>query len=112
MGITCFDNKSFTKRNTIENEKNNIHPKIPLLKNFKSIYLLNHLFSFINEYKKLEIIKYNNYTQKKLQIYIDDYEKFSGRYKIGENNGVIKEYKIDEYKLIFEGEYANGKRNG
>jgi len=40
------------------------------------------------------------------------YKKISGKYKIGEKNGKGKEFIIDTNRLIFEGEYINGKRNG
>ena len=44
--------------------------------------------------------------------YCFDYSKiiFKGEYINGKINGKGKEYKDD--KLIFEGEYLNGKRNG
>ena len=37
------------------------------------------------------------------------YKKYSDRYKIAEKNGKGKEYNKED-KLIFEGEYLNGKR--
>ena len=40
------------------------------------------------------------------------YKKISGKYKIGEKNGKGKEYLIESNKLIFEGEFLNGKKNG
>ena len=72
--------------------------------------ILNIIFSFINQKKKLNIIINNKKLQKKLEINIKNYEKISERYKIGERNGKGKEYYIG--KLIFEGEYLNGERKG
>ena len=60
----------------------------------------------------MEIIKYNKCIQKKIQIYINDYEVFSGRLKIERNNGEVKEYDFDGDKLVFEGTYLNGIKNG
>ena len=40
---------------------------------------------------------------KKIQIYINDYEVFSGRLKIERNNGEVKKYAFDGDKLVFEG---------
>ena len=74
--------------------------------------ILQIIFSFINEKKKLNIIINNKKIQKKLEINIKNYEKISERYKIGERNGKGKEYLKYNDKLIFEGEYLNGKRNG
>ena len=43
----------------------------------KSSYSLNHIFSFISEKKrKYNIIKYNNYLNKKLDLSIDDYKEY------------------------------------
>ena len=42
--------------------------------------------------------------------YKNDKIIFEGKYLNGKRNGKGKEYKDD--KLIFEGEYLNGKRNG
>ena len=83
-------------------------------KNFKKINLkkplLGIILSYFNENKKLKIIKNNKKLQNKLEINIKNYEKISERYKIGERNGKGKEYDKLNDKLIFEGEYLNGKR--
>ena len=81
------------------------------LKHLKSP-ILKIIFSFLYKKKKLNIIIYNKKIQKKLEINIKNYEKFSERYKIGERNGKGKEYNKNNDKLEFEGEYLNGKRNG
>ena len=46
-----------------------------------------------------------------LKIDLKNYKNRVGQYKIDEINGNRKEYLIKDNKLIFEGEYFNGKRN-
>ena len=41
----------------------------------KSFYCLNELFSFISHKRKFQIIKYNIYLNKKLDLSIDDYKE-------------------------------------
>ena len=53
--------------------------------------ILKIIFSFLNVKKKLNIIIYNKKLQKKLEINIKNYEKFSIRYKDGKRNGKGKE---------------------
>ena len=83
-----------------------------MLENIKSSYIIIKLFSYIDERKKLEIIKYNKNIQKLLNINIVNYKIFSGKYIIYDRNGKGKEFNIYDDTLIFEGEYSNGKRNG
>ena len=58
----------------------------------------------------MELVKYNKKLQKKLNITINNYIHFTGKYIIYESKEKGKEYKKDN--LIYEGEYLNGKRNG
>ena len=85
-----------------------------MLKNVKSFYFIQKLFSYILEKNKLKLVKYNKNLQKIINISIINYEHFSGRYIIQEQNGKGKEYRYFNHQqiLIFEGEYLNGKRNG
>ena len=47
-----------------------------------------------------------------MRLSIIDYQRFSGRYKrIGSDNKVL-EYDYSTNELLFEGEYANGRRHG
>lgn len=109
MGVECYDTKSKNnKRNQIVQDKKDLKPtpQISLLKYIKSKYIIHNLFSFMTEGKKLKIMKYNKFIQKKLQIYINDYKIFSGKYKIEGN----KRKKHNNYsELIFEGGYYNGQ---
>ena len=60
---------------------------------------------------KFNIILYNKRIQGKLGLYLIDFKRFSGRYKV-EEKGVIKEYNSYNHNLIYMGQYSNGKRNG
>ena len=82
----------------------------------KSLYNLKEIFSLVRTNRKMNIIIYNKELQKKIGIDIEDYKKKSGKYKIGKRVGKRigkgAEYTRGKNKLIFEGEYLNGKRNG
>ena len=80
--------------------------------NIKSKYFYKIIFSHLNDGRKLEIIKYNNSFQKLLDISINNYKLFSGKYIVYETNTNGKEYDIYNNNLLFEGEYLKGKRNG
>ena len=86
--------------------------QINLKESIKSLYILKIIFSNVNYSSLLHIIQYNNYFQKKLNIKLKDYKKESGKYKVGGNNGEVKIYTLKKDKLLFEGEYLNGKKNG
>ena len=64
-----------------------------MLKNVKSFYFIQKLFSYICEKNKLQLVKYNKNLQKIIDINIINYEHFSGRYIIYEQNGKGKEYR-------------------
>ena len=82
-----------------------------MLDNVKSSFVLNEIITYINEKRKLELVKYNRTLQNKLNINIINYHLLGKKYKIEEKNGKGKEYNIND-KLLFEGEYLNNKRNG
>ena len=57
---------------------------------------------------KLKLIKYNKNLQNTIDINLNNYKFFSGRYIEFEADGKGKEY--DSYdRLKFEGEYLNGE---
>ena len=101
----------------------------------KSDVILKKIFAFSGTKIKFKIVKYNKKLKSVLNLKINDYKIFSGKYIVyeeketgkeydlynnkltfcgtyikGEKNGYGKEFD-DEY-LIFEGNYKNGKRNG
>ena len=82
------------------------------IKDIKSFFVIKRIFSFLSENQILNIIRYNKELQKKFIVDIKDYKKESGKYKIGGKNGYGKEYIIKTNRIIFEGEYLKGKRNG
>ena len=82
-----------------------------MLKNVKSSYFLRIIFSFLDERRKLKLIKYNKSLQEFMNISLINYKIFSGKYIIYEQNGKGKEYNYDG-ELIFGGEFVNGERNG
>ena len=77
----------------------------------KKFFIYKIIFSYIDERKKLDLIRYNKNLQKFFNIKLINYKIKSGKYKLGERNGKGKEYNI-KGELIYEGEYLNGKRNG
>ena len=83
-----------------------------MLKNAKTEFFVKKLFSFINEKRKLILLKYDKSLQKKLELTLLNYEIFSSKYILYDSKtGKGKEYDIND-NLLFEGEYFKGKRNG
>ena len=88
---------------------NEIKEKSNLL-DIKSLYIIKNVFSFLQLKQKLAIIIFNKNIQKKLNINIEDYKKVSNKYKKDKYNGKGKEYIKNTERLIFKGEYKNGKK--
>ena len=80
-------------------------------KKIKSTFILQKIFSILNNKTKLNIIMNNKKLQRRLGINLIDFRRFSGRYKV-EEDGKTKEYNSYNNRLLFEGQYANRKRNG
>ena len=84
-----------------------------MLKNIKSIFFIKELFlSYINEKRRMDIVKYNKGLQNQFKLTIFEYKLFSGKYIKYEGKGKGKEYLMKDDEFIFKGEYLNGKRNG
>ena len=83
-----------------------------MLVNIKSSYFFRTIFSYLDIKRKFEIVKYNKNIQNILHIELIDYKIISGKYSIFDKDGKGKEYNLTNNKLVFEGEYLNGKRNG
>ena len=83
---------------------------IKYLSDIKSTYITKEIFLFLYEKQKLEMIIYNKQLQKVFGVDLKYYQTLSGKYKIGEKNGKGKEYILNSKKLVFEGEYLNGKK--
>ena len=83
-----------------------------MLNNIKSYYITKIIFTHVVEKNRLILLKYNKSLQKLMDISIINYKLFTGKYIIYESNGIGKEYKAKDDKLIYEGEYLNGERKG
>ena len=80
--------------------------------NIKSSYFIKLIYTFVEEIQKLKLVRYNKSIQKNLDISIINYKFFSGRYIIYESKRLGKEYNGEDDRLLYEGEYLNGKRIG
>ena len=105
--INNFDNK-----NLIGLKKDNDDKYVNLKKLVRSKYILNKIFSFLDNKKKIIMIKYNKLYIKFLGITIEQYKKLSGKIKIDGINGYGKEYELEKMELTFRGFYLNEKKNG
>ena len=83
-----------------------------MLENIKSLYFIKLIFLNIKEKKKFELLRYNKSLQEVFNLDLISYIRNSNTYIIYESKGKGKEYDIFDDKLIYEGEYLNGKRNG
>ena len=55
---------------------------------------MKSVLSLLINKNKLQLIKYSKYLQNKIEITIEDFKKESGRYFIGDKNGLGKEFDI------------------
>ena len=78
----------------------------------RSSYIVEIIFSHLNEKIKLKVIKYNKKLQEKIDIKLINYKFYSGKYIVYETNISGKEYNGYTDDFLFEGEYLNGERNG
>ena len=53
-----------------------------MLDEIKSNYLIQYMFSLLNQRRKFMLIKYNKNLQSKLDINLIDYKHLSGKYII------------------------------
>ena len=82
-----------------------------MLKNVKSSYMIQIIFSYIREGRKLKLLKHNKSLQKEMNINLINYKFFNQRYIIYESNGKGREYDGFDGSLKYEGECLNGERN-
>ena len=104
-----------------------------MLEQINSAYMLKIILNYMDKTQLLKLIKYNKLLQNKIEVNLIDYHFFShtiitfdntnkniecfhkneyqfeGKY-LRRKKG--KAYDIKYNKLLFEGEYLNGKRNG
>ena len=79
-----------------------------MLKRIKSFLILKKIFMNLHDDRLLKFIKYNNFLQQKLDINLNNYKLFTGKYIEYDTNGNGKEYDSN-HNLLFEGGYLNGK---
>ena len=79
--------------NKIKNDLNKKSKDDKALKlgDIKSLNVYKKIFSFFDERKKLDLLKYNKNYQKKMGIKLENYKKLSGRYKLEGINGYGEE---------------------
>ena len=77
----------------------------------KSSFILKKIFNNLYYKRKLNIIEYNKRIKQKLDINLIDFRRFSGKYK-EEKYGKTIYYNSYNNRLLFEGHYSGGKRNG
>ena len=80
------------------------------LDNIKSKYIIQIVFSYLNEEIKLKLMQYNKNLQNKIDIQLRNYKFFSGKYIIYEKDRLGKEYDAYKDKLLFERELLDKKR--
>ena len=78
----------------------------------RSKYILQHIFNYLERHKKLILSNYNKALQYKLKLSIEDYKYETNIIKICGFKWYGKEYNKFSKKLIFEGNYLNGEKNG
>ena len=108
MGASNFNKKMIETNNIIIENIDSIN----LTKTIKSSYVVQIIFSFLDEHRKLNMIKYSKKYQESLEIDINYFKEKSVRFIVGDKNGKGKEYDVFFKNLMFEGNYKNWKRNG
>ena len=83
-----------------------------MLLNIKSSYILEDIFTYIEKKVQLKIIVHNKHLQSLLNVTLKTYKNISGICRIIEKTGYGKETNLKTNKLIFKGQYLNGKRHG
>ena len=83
-----------------------------MLKNIKSLFFIRELFTLISDKAKLKIVIYNKNLQNTINIRLINYKVYSGKYIIFEKDKIGKLYNGYDDRLLFEGEFLHGKKNG
>ena len=78
-----------------------------MLEDIHSKFLIQYVFSLLDQKRKFKLVENNKSLQNKLDIKLIDYKQLSGKYIIYEENGKGKEYNY-KGEIDFEGEYLKG----
>ena len=77
----------------------------------RSSVILQKVFKYIDNILKLKIALYNKVIQRKLNLDLNDFKRYSGKYR-KKDGEITYEYNSSNDFLLFEGNYSNGKKNG
>ena len=83
-----------------------------MLTDIKSAYTLKCIFSFIESKIQLKLIIHNKQLQSMLDININSYKNISHKCLVIGKKNLGKEIDIKTNKILFKGQYLNGKRHG
>ena len=83
-----------------------------MLDKIKSKYNIKNIFLLLHYKAKLRLLKYNKNYQNCVNISIKSYKQLCDKYISYKDNGIGTEYNIKNNKIIYEGEFFKGKRNG
>ena len=85
-----------------------------MLEKIKSKYILKIVIMNLCDKAKFKLIMVNKKMFNKLNLNLNllDYKIVSGKYFIGQKNGMGKEYSSIDNALLYEGEYIDGKKCG
>ena len=83
-----------------------------MLQSIRSPYILKIIIANIKEDIKLKALRYNKKLQNNLGLTLTDFKRLSGKYIIKIGDDKIEEHDGYTNRLLFEGEYSNGKKNG
>ena len=70
------------------------------------------MFSLIYNKRQLKLVKYNKRFQSIINVNLDHYKIYSEKYILYKGVGKWNEFNSSDDRLIYEGEYLNGLRNG
>ena len=104
-------NKFYIIKNIIKIKMEN-NNNINITKLVKSFFILKKIFSHLNDRIKLKMFVHNTKLQRTYGFNLDYYKNSSGKYRKLDKDGNGKEYDFKTNKLIFEGQYKHGKKNG
>ena len=80
-----------------------------MMKEIKSSFITKRIILYIDEKRKLKLLKYCKNIRNQIGIDLIYYKLFQGKYIIYEEKGKGKEYD-DNNRLIYEGEYFRRKK--